>query len=145
MDKPTRDRLLLAAIGVGTGAILMLEGAGLIGTASSGDAPRWLLSAAGLGFSTAGAMAALNTPGKWNDLMASIVTGALGVIFGWVSLFGDPSHARGNGLILEHLTGIPLTKIVFGLGSLVILSVSGYAFISFWRKLFSQINSTHAD
>lgn len=135
MTKDTRDRVILAAIGLITGVFLILEGLQVtrLGT-PSGNTPYWVVTAAGAAFFVAGVAVLMGDAGKWNDLAAAMITALMGCIAGWISLFADESGMAGNGMVLVQLTGIPIHRIAFGAGSLLCFLVSLYAFRGFIRK-----------
>ncbi len=135
MDKESKDKLYLVIVSFSFGIFLLLEGLNITQFGETkNNTPEWILAVVGFMFILAGVMILIGGKARWNDLFASIVIALMGIVFGWISLFGDSSGFSGGVAILSDITGISFQRILFGLGSLSCFSVSIYAFIQFYKK-----------
>jgi hypothetical protein len=135
MNKETRTKIILTTTAILFGIFLCLEGLEItnIGTREN-NAPSPILMLAGLIFILAGIMIIYGKRSKLNNVLASLLTAIMGIIGGWISLYGDTSNFLGNGMFISHITNLPLERIMFGFGSLICFLVSGYAFRLFLRS-----------
>jgi hypothetical protein len=136
MDKDRRDRIILVVAATLVGGFAVLEGAGVTQFGEmANNTPRWVLTMVGVMFLTAALMVFLATAGWPNDLGATVILGGMAVTFGWVSLFGDEAGFSGSGVLISQATGLPMGRIMFGLGALMCLAAAFYALTLCIRKL----------
>lgn len=130
-----KTKLILTIITFMLGIFMVLEGSGItsIGTGDN-NAPGPILILAGLIFVLAGIMIICGKKTKLNNFLAALMTAVMGIIGGWVSLYGDTSNFSGNGILIFHITDLPLERIMFGFGSLLCFLVSAYAFNLFLKN-----------
>jgi hypothetical protein len=84
-------------------------------------------------FIAAGLIVAFQVRGRLNHFMASLIMASMGVVFAWISFYGNDAGFSGAGSILSELTQIPFDRAMFGLGALFCLCGSAYAFVRFVR------------
>ena len=126
----------MSMLAIASGVYLVLEGMQVTSFGKpSGNTPYWLITTAGVVFVVAGVSVLMGNTGKWNDLAAAIMTGLMGAIAGWISLFSDDSAISGNAMFISELTGIPIHRIAFALGSLISFMVCIYALRCFYKKI----------
>ena len=130
----TKDRLLVGLIGVGFGALTVLEAYGVtrLGRGTP-DAPRWVMVLIGAMFIACGLVAWLGLPRGTSGLFASVIIASMGVVFGWIALFGDAGGFSGGTSVVAELSGFPLQRIAFGLGALFCFAGAAVAFVSFGK------------
>ena len=74
-------------------------------------------------FIAAGLLVLLGLRGRLNDLFASAIIASMAVLFGWIDLYGDDGGFSGGGALASRLTGLPINRVMFGLGSVFCLAV----------------------
>ena len=104
-----------------------------IGT-NENNAPGPILIMVGFIFILVGVMIIFGKRRKLNNFLASLLTAIMGIIGGWISLYGDSSNFSGNGMLVSHITKLPLERIMFGFSSLLCFLVSVYAFWLFLKS-----------
>lgn len=123
-----RDKLLLVGATVGFGVLTWLEAYGITDLARGrGDTPRWVMLLIGSMFIAAGLGVLLRVGGRLNDLFAFALIASMAVIFGWIALYGDDGGFSGGGAFASRLTGLPIDRAIFGLGSAFCLAGAAYA------------------
>jgi len=132
VKKETTVRVVLGSLVLLTGLWITGMAFGLIDfDASKLNVPVWVFAVCGLLFVTAGIMSFIGTKNRYNELLASFLLLGMGITGGWVSLLGDTEYIAGGIPFLSGQTNILLARILFGLGTCICLSLSGYAFHRF--------------
>ena len=117
------------------GLYLLLEGFQIISFGKpSSNTPYWIISLCGAIFIIASLMIMFKNNNHWNDLGAFVICLVMGIIAGWVSIFADDTGMGGSGMWLNEVTGLPINRIVFGMGSIICFLISIYAIKCFKKK-----------
>lgn len=135
MKNETKTKIILTTTAFLVGIFLCLEGLEItdIGT-NENNAPGPILIMVGFIFILVGVMIIFGKRRKLNNFLASLLTAIMGIIGGWISLYGDSSNFSGNGMLVSHITKLPLERIMFGFSSLLCFLVSVYAFWLFLKS-----------
>ena len=146
MKNETKTKIILTTTAFLLGIFLCLEGLEIsnIGT-NENNAPGPILILVGFIFILAGVMIIFGKKTKFNNFLASLLTAIMGIIGGWISLYGDTSNFSGNGMLISQITNLPLERIMFGLGSLICFLVSAYAFRLFLKSKWSDHLKANSD
>lgn len=117
------------------GIFLILEGLQITQFGKpANDTPYWMVSLAGTAVVLVGIMMFVQNLGsRWKDLLAFFITGAMGSMGLWISLFAEESSISGNLTFLSQVINIPVGRTVFGIGAMICYLMSFYAL-----KLFRQ-------
>lgn len=95
MDKETKTKYSSSMVCFLVGLFLSLEGSGLIQiTEHEENAPGPIIVLAGIIFILAGIMILVGKKEKLNNLLASMLIFIMGLIGGWISLFGESSKLQ---------------------------------------------------
>ena len=135
MKNETKTKIILTTTAFLLCIFLCLEGLEItdIGT-NENNAPGPILIMVGFIFILVGVMIIFGKRRKLNNFLASLLTAIMGIIGGWISLYGDSSNFSGNGMLVSHITKLPLERIMFGFSSLLCFLVSVYAFWLFLKS-----------
>ncbi len=134
MDKETRKKYSISIVCILMGLFLFLDGSGLTHFDEyEKNAPGPIIVLVGVIFMIAGIMVLVGNKEKLNNLLASILIFLMGLIGGWISLFGKSSNLSSNDMFISFMTGLPLDRIMFGVGSVLCFIISAFAFRSFLR------------
>ena len=135
MKNETKTKIILTTTAFLLGIFLSLEGLEIINIGTNeNNAPGPILILVGFSFILAGVMIIFGKRRKLNNFLASLLTAIMGIIGGWISLYGDSSNFSGNGMLVSHITKLPLERIMFGFSSLLCFLVSVYAFWLFLKS-----------
>ncbi len=135
MDKELKSKYSSSIVCFLVGLFLSLEGSGLTQFGKHEEnAPGPIIVMAGVVFILAGIMILVGKKEKLNNLLASILIFIMGLIGGWVSLFGNSLNTSSNDMFLSYISGLPLDRIMFGFGSILCFIVSAFAFRSFLKS-----------
>lgn len=136
MDGTKTQKYRAAVIAGGFGVLTCLEAFGITDVGNlSADIPRWLLALVGALFIVAALMIVVPMSSAMNHLMASLIITSMGLICGWIGLFGAASGFSGGAAAVAELTGFPLQRVVFALGALFCFGGAAYALSCFVRAL----------
>lgn len=91
-------------------------------------APKWIVGIAGSIFAIAGLIMLLGEKSKINNLLAGCLLAGLGLIGGWVGLFGSDEGFSGGLPFLPETVNISLARSIFGMGALICFLLAAYAF-----------------
>lgn len=91
-------------------------------------APKWIVGIAGSIFAIAGLIMLLGEKSKINNLLAGCLLAGMGLIGGWVGLFGSDEGFSGGLPFLPDTVTISLARSVFGMGALICFLLAAYAF-----------------
>jgi hypothetical protein len=136
MDKDRRDRIIIVIVATLAGGFAVLEGTGVTQFGEmANNTPRWVLTMVGVMFLTAALMVFVGTAGWPNELGATVILGGMALMFGWVSFYGDEAGFSGSGVLISQATGLPVGRIMFGLGASMCLAGAIYALTLCIKKL----------
>lgn len=110
----------LAVIALALG-ILPLDG-------SHWNAPKWIVGLSGAVFVIVGLMMLSGEESRINDMMAALLLTGLGLIGGWIGIFGADEGFSGGLSFLPEAVNISLARGLFGTGALICLLLAAYAF-----------------
>ena len=91
-------------------------------------APVWVVGIAGSIFTITGLMILLGEKSKINNLLAAFLLTGMGLIGGWVGLFGSDEGFSGGIPFLPETVNISLARSLFGMGALICFLMAAYAF-----------------
>lgn len=135
MEKEAKTKIKLTIITALVGLFLFLEGLGITNfSRHEKNAPGAILILVGLIFILAGIMITFGKKTKLNHFLASLLAAIMGIIFAWISLYGDAANFSGNGMLVPYISKLPQDRIIFCLGSLLCFLVSAYAFRLFLKN-----------
>lgn len=116
------------------GGFLLLIGMGIIPHAESdANAPGPVIALGGLIFLVAGAMVLVGMKSRYNDLLAAVFCAILGVVAGWVSLYGTDTGFSGGLPLISRDTNVAIARAVFGFGAFICFAISAWALTLFLR------------
>ena len=127
VSRKTINRLGWLFIGVGL-AVMALALRLLPLHQSDFEAPRWILGIGGAIFAIAGLMMLLGEHSPVNNLLAAFLLTGMGLIGGWVGLFGSDEGFSGGLPFLPETVNISLARSLFGMGALICFLMAVYAF-----------------
>lgn len=131
-----KDRYQVAAIAGGVGLLACLEAVEITDFGDlSASTPRWILALVGMMFIALCPMVLIPMSPAVNHFFASMIIASMGVVFGWISVFGEASGFSGGGAVVAELTGFPLQRIIFGFGALFCFAGAAVAFVCFVRAV----------
>lgn len=135
MNKDLKTKISLSVISFLFGIFLCLEGSGItqLGEDKT-NAPGIIIVLSGVIFILVSIMLHMGKRKKINNLLASLLIAIMGIISGWVSLFSKQSGFSGNHTWLNHVTSLPVDRILFGFGSLICFVISFIAFRMFLKS-----------
>lgn len=135
MNKDTKTKYTLSLTFSLIGIFICLEGLGITHLGENkNNTPGEILVLTGIIFIIASIMIHMDKRKKINNFLASLLTLIMGILMGWVSLFGKASGFSGNNTVLALITDLPIDKLMFGLGSLLCFVVSAIAFSMFLKS-----------
>ena len=135
MNKDIKTKIILSVISFLIGTFLCLEGFGITRLGEDkNNAPGGIIVLTGVIFILVSIMLHMGKRKKINNLLASLLIAIMGFISGWVSLFSKQSGFSGNHTWLNHVTGLPVDRILFGFGSLICFVISFIAFRMFLKS-----------
>lgn len=139
MNKETKTKYSMSVLCFIIGIFYLLEGLSLthFGEKAEGT-PDFIIALVGFIFLLASIMILVGKKERLNNFLASILTSIMGLMFGWVSLFGKESNFSGNGVLLSLITDLPIGRIMFGFGSVMSFVVSIIAFRMFLKPKLSK-------
>lgn len=91
-------------------------------------APRWVVGIAGAIFAITGLMILLGEKSKINNLLAACLLTGMGLVGGWVGLFGSDRDFSGGLPFLPDAVNISFARGLFGIGALICFLMAAYAF-----------------
>ncbi len=119
---------LLATGLIGAGLAIVAVASGLIEPdPGSVHAPSWVLGLCGVVFIGGGAAVLFPSSSRWRSIAAGSLVVSMGIIAGWVALFGPGEHMSGGFWFVPHDTNVWIGRIVFGLGSLMCFAIAAWA------------------
>lgn len=95
-------------------------------------APLWVFAVVGLAFVIVGCMLMLGSSSPWNDLLAGMLCLGFGILGLWVAIYGPAEGFSGGIPLFPHTLNTTIGRWVFGLGSVISFSISGWAFYRWW-------------
>ncbi|NGP75713.1 hypothetical protein G3570_03660 [Balneolaceae bacterium YR4-1] len=110
----------LAVIALALG-LLPLDGSNL-------NAPKWIIGMSGAVFVIGGLMMLSGEDTRFNNMMAALLLTGLGLIGGWIGIFGADEDFSGGLSFLPEAVNISLARGLFGIGALICLLLAAYAF-----------------
>src|SRR6056297_3130553 len=114
---------------IGVGLAVMALALGLLPLDDTNvTAPRWIVGIGGAIFATAGLMMLLGEQSPVNNLLAAFLLTGMGLIGGWVGLFGSDEGFSGGLPFLPETVNISLARGLFGMGAMICLLMAAYAF-----------------
>jgi len=114
---------------IGVGLAVMALALGLLPLDDTNvTAPRWIVGIGGAIFATAGLMMLLGEQSPVNNLLAAFLLTGMGLIGGWVGLFGSDEGFSGGLPFLPETVNISLARGLFGMGALICFLLAAYAF-----------------
>ena len=129
-----KQHISSAAICALIGLYLLLEGFQITSFGKpSGNTPYWVITLCGFIFITASLMIIFKSNNHWNDLGAFVICLVMGIISGWISIFADDTGMSGS-MWINEVTGLPINRIVFGLGAVICFLIAAYAINCFRQK-----------
>lgn len=135
MNKETKTKLIISIGCFFLGIFYLLEGLDIThyGEMENGT-PRLMLVFVGFIFLLVSIMVQVGKKKRLNNFLASVVIFVMGLMFGWVSLFGKESGFSGNGILISYITNLPVGRIMFGIGSIVSFIIAIVAFRMFLNQ-----------
>jgi FtsH-binding integral membrane protein len=130
--KEQKVRNLIGILIILAGGCVMGLAAGFIPfDSSSVQIPLWVMGTSGLVFMIGGAMVFVGMDNRYNEFFAFLLLFLMGSIVGWVSIFGDENDFFGGIPLLPDEVNIMAARLLFGIGALICLGLSFYAFQRF--------------
>jgi hypothetical protein len=118
------------------GGLLILVALGVISTSpGQRHAPDSIIAMTGAAFLIAGCMVLIGRQSRFNDLFAAILCLLFGATGAWVAIYASSEGFSGGIPLISNEANVRLARWMFGLGSLVCLAISGWAFRRFWSRL----------
>jgi uncharacterized membrane protein YphA (DoxX/SURF4 family) len=144
MQTLRRSNWPVALFCIAFGSFLILVACGLISDSpNQRQAPDFIVALSGLVLIIAGCMIFVGRQSRINDLLAAILCLMFGLIGAWVA-FRAPSEGFSGGLpLISNDTNIAIGRWVFGIGSLMCLAISAWAFKRFYRAGNSESRADH--
>ena len=134
MNKENKTKLIITIGCFFLGIFYLLEGLDITHYGEmENDTPRLMLVFVGFIFLLVSIMVQVGKKKRLNNFLASVVIFVMGLMFGWVSLFGKESGFSGNGVFLSYITDLPVGRIMFGVGSIVSFIIAIVAFRMFLK------------
>ena len=134
MNKETKTKFAITIGCFFIGVFYILEGLDITHYGEmANDTPRFMLAFVGFIFLLASIMVHIGKKERLNNFLASVLIFVMGLMFGWVSLFGKESGFSGNGFFISYVTNLPVGRIMFGLGSIVSFIIAIIAFRMFLK------------
>ena len=139
MNKETKTKLIITIGCFFLGIYYLLEGLDITHFGDmENDTPRFMLVFVGFIFLLVSIMVQVGKKERLNNFLASVLTFVMGLMFGWVSLFGKESGFSGNGVLISYITNLPVGRIMFGMGSIVSFIIAIIAFRMFLKPKQSK-------
>lgn len=134
MNKETKTKYAMSIGCFIIGTFYLLEGlrSTHFGEKTEGT-PDFIIALVGFSFLLASIMILVGKKERLNNFLASILIFIMGLMSGWVSLFGKSSNFSGDGALLSLITDLPVDRIMFGFGSIMSFVVSIIAFRMFLK------------
>lgn len=134
MNKETKTKLTITIGCFFLGIFYLLEGFDITHFGEmENDTPRLMLVFVGFIFFLVSIMVQVGKKERLNNFLASVVIFVMGLMFGWVSLFGKESGFSGNGILISYITNLPVGRIMFGIGSIISFIIAIVAFRMFLK------------
>ena len=134
MNKETKTKLTITIGCFFLGIFYLLEGLDITHYGEmENDTPRLMLVFVGFIFFLVSIMVQVGKKKRLNNFLASVVIFVMGLMFGWVSLFGKESGFSGNGILISYITNLPVGRIMFGIGSIISFIIAIVAFRMFLK------------
>ena len=134
MNKETKTKLTITIGCFFLGIFYLLEGLDITHFGEmENDTPRLMLVFVGFIFLLVSVMVQVGKNKRLNNFLASVVIFVMGLMFGWVSLFGKESGFSGNGILISYITNLPVGRIMFGIGSIISFIIAIVAFRMFLK------------
>lgn len=96
--------------------------------ATSLHAPRWILALCGGLVVIAGCMVFLGNRSRASDFLAGVICLLFAIVGAWVALLGPAEGFSGGLPFLSGSANTTLGRWIFGVGALLCLAISAYAF-----------------
>ena len=139
MNKETKTKLIISIVCFCLSVFYFLEGLDITHFGEmENETPRLMLVFVGFIFLLVSIMVQVGKKERLNNFLASVLTFVMGLMFGWVSLFGKESGFSGNGVFISYITNLPVGRIMFGIGSIVSFIVAIIAFRMFLKPKQSK-------
>ena len=130
---------ILAWLCIGIGSYILLLATKVIPVAPQDvHVPMPIFFLVGLIFVFCGIMILLGQTSKYNDLTAALLLACFACIGAWISLLAPPEGIQGGLPFLPATTNAILGKTLIGLGSVLCMFLSAYAFKLYRRKNMNQ-------
>ena len=135
MNKETKTKLTITIGCFFIGVFYFLEGLDITHYGEmENDTPRFMLVFVGFIFLLVSIMVHIGKRERLNNFLASVLIFVMGLMFGWISLFGKESGFSGNGILISYITNLPVGRIMFGIGSIVSFIIAIVAFRMFLNQ-----------
>ena len=135
MNKETKTKLTITIGCFFIGVFYLLEGLDITHYGEmENDTPRFMLAFVGFIFLLVSIMVHIGKRERLNNFLASVLIFVMGLMFGWISLFGKESGFSGNGILISYITNLPVGRIMFGIGSIVSFIIAIVAFRMFLNQ-----------
>ena len=139
MNKETKTKFTITIGCFFIGVFYLLEGFNITHYGEmANDTPRFMLALVGFIFLLASIMVHIGKKERLNNFLASVLIFVMGLMFGWISLFGKESGFSGNGFLISYITNLPVGRIMFGIGSIVAFIIAAIAFRMFLKPKQDQ-------
>lgn len=139
MNKETKAKFTITIGCFFIGVFYLLEGLEITHYGEmENDTPRFMLALVGFIFLLVSIMVHIGKKERLNNFLASVVIFVMGLMFGWISLFGKESGFSGNGVLISYITNVPVGRIMFGMGSIISFIIAVVAFRMFLRPKQSK-------
>ena len=129
MPGTKRSRRVAGLLCVAIGLLPISIALGWIPVAESSlHAPMWVLALSGVVFVIAGGMIFLADESRTKDFLAGVLCLLFAILGAWVALLGRAEGFSGGLPFLSGAANTALGRWVFGIGALLSLAISAYAF-----------------
>ena len=113
---------------IGAGLVIVAVALGVLEPdPGSVHAPLWILALGGVVFVGGGVAVLVSPSSRLRSIAAGSLVVSMGIIAGWVALFGAGEHMSGGFWFVPHDTNVWIGRIVFGLASLMCFAIAAWA------------------
>ena len=122
----------MALVVIACGGYALLAASSVIPVQTENDTPLWVVGLVGVIFVIAGIMIFLRNYSRALDLFAAIMLAAFTLISGWITFHASSEGFSGGIPFLPNDTNVSLSRVMFGIGTLLCFGIFLYALNRFF-------------